>query len=332
LRAGTFLERNAWTEPLTIQAQGSFAVGGAVIQGPDGATLHGDHAYVSYQIPIAARQFPIVMLHGNNQSSKTWETTPDGREGFQNIFLRCGFGVFLVDQPRRGRAGLSLEAGTITAVPNDQMWFDLFRLGIWPKYFPKVQFSRDPESLNQYFRQVTPNTAPFNIDVNSAAMGLLHDKIGPSLLVTHSQGGGVGWFTAMRTDEIRGIVSYEPGSNFPFPEGEAPEALASSGGSLEPVVVTREDFLKLTRFPIIIYYGDYIPETPCDNPGQDQWRIRLVMARKWAETINRYGGDAVIVHLPEVGVHGNTHFPFSDLNNLEIADQMSAFLRDKGLD
>ena len=38
------------------------------------------------------------------------------------------------------------------------------------------------------------------------------------------------------------------------------------------------------------------------------------------------------VHLPGIGIRGNTHFPFSDLNNLEIADLMSRFLSDKGLD
>jgi hypothetical protein len=38
------------------------------------------------------------------------------------------------------------------------------------------------------------------------------------------------------------------------------------------------------------------------------------------------------VQLPEIGIRGNTHFPFSDLNNLEIADLMSRFLREKSLD
>lgn len=104
-------------EPLRIQEQGSFAVGGTVITNPgkfdplrptpDGQTLHGDHAYVTYQLPVKARQLPLLMWHGIGQFSKTWETTPDGREGYQNIFLRRGFGVYLIDQPRRGNAGRS---------------------------------------------------------------------------------------------------------------------------------------------------------------------------------------------------------------------------------
>ena len=82
----------------------------------------------------------------------------------------------------------------------------------------------------------------------------------------------------------------------------------------------------------MIYYGDNIPEQPSSNPGQDNWRVRLAMARLWVDAVNRHGGDATLVHLPEIGIYGNTHFPFSDLNNLEIADLMSNWLAEKGLD
>jgi predicted amidohydrolase len=56
------------------------------------------------------------------------------------------------------------------------------------------------------------------------------------------------------------------------------------------------------------------------------------MAKLWVEAVNRHGGDAQLVHLPEIGVTGNTHFPFSDLNNVEIADLVGTFLQDKNLD
>ena len=92
------------------------------------------------------------------------------------------------------------------------------------------------------------------------------------------------------------------------------------------------DFLKLTKIPIVIYYGDNIPDKPSPNPGQDGWRARLEMARLWRDCVNKHGGDVTVVHLPEIGVKGNTHFPFSDLNNIEIADLMSKWLKEKGLD
>jgi hypothetical protein len=329
--------------PLIIQAQGSFAVGGTVIthagtydpmkqQAPDGQTFHGDHASVFYQLPVNARPLPLVLWHGAGQFSKTWETTPDGREGFQNLFLRRGFGVYVVDQPRRGDAGRSTLPMTITPTPDEHTWFNIFRIGIWPRYFPGAQFSRDPEALNQYFRQMTPNTGPFDVEVISDAVSALFNRIGPGILVTHSQGGGPGWVTAIKNRKVRAVVSYEPGSGFVFPNGEVPPPMPSAGGTLEAVGVPLSEFMLLTKIPIIIFYGDNIPEQPMVVPSQDQWRVRLAMARLWADAVNRRGGDATVVHLPQIGIRGNTHFPFSDLNNLEIADLLAKFLEKKGLD
>jgi pimeloyl-ACP methyl ester carboxylesterase len=329
-------------KPITIQEQGSFAVGGTVINNPgtfnptsptpDGQTFHGDHAYVFYQVPVKARKYPLVMWHGIGQFSKTWETTPDGREGFQNIFLRRKFPVYLIDQPRRGNAARGTVAGTINPTPDEQGWFGTFRIGIWPEYFEGVQFSKDEETLSQYFRQMVPNVGPIDIAVNVNAVSALFDKIGDGILVTHSHSGGMGWRTAIKNQKIKAIVSYEPGSGFVFPEGEVPAAMPSSGGTLEAAGIPMDDFLKLTKIPIVIYYGDFIPKEPSANPGQDGWRVRLEMARLWRDCVNKHGGDVTVIHLPEIGVKGNTHFPFSDLNNVEIADLMSDWLKEKRLD
>ena len=93
-----FAQTATKAEPFVIEQQGSFAVGGTVSSKPgtynnnaptaEGQTLHGDHAYVFHQVPQNPKPLPIVMLHGAFQSARSWETTPDGREGFQNIFLR----------------------------------------------------------------------------------------------------------------------------------------------------------------------------------------------------------------------------------------------------
>ena len=302
--------------PIVIAEQGSFAAGGTVIDAREpynplkptvaSQTLHGDHAYVFFQIPEKARKYPLVFLHGAGQSARTWETTPDGREGFQNIFLRRGFPVYLLDQPRRGQAGRSTVDMEVKAAPDEQLLFGIFRLGIWPDFFPNAQFSRDPAALEQYFRQATPNTGPYDAEVISDAVSAVFDRIGEGVLVTHSQGGGPGWRTVMKNPKIRAVVAYEPGSDFVFPKGEAPAPMPSSAGTLAPTEVELEDFLKLTKIPIIVYYGDNIPEEPSANPGQDNWRVRLAMARLWCEAVNRHGGDAKLVHLPEIGVRGNT--------------------------
>ena len=327
---------------LVLAAQGSFAVGGTVVTSPGtfdaahpstaGATLHGDHAYVFYQVPVDARPLPLVFWHGAGQSKRTWETTADGREGFGNLFLRRRFAVYLLDQPRRGAAGRSTVGAEVPATTDDQLWFGMFRLGVWPDYFPGVQFSRAPEALDQYFRAMTPNTGPYDAEVNARAVAALFAKIGPGVLVTHSQSGGPGWLTVMRSANVRAVVSYEPGSGFVFPEGEVPAPMPSLTGVLAGVAVPLDQFLALTRIPIVVYYGDNIPDAPSPNPGQDNWRVRLAMARRWRDAVNRHGGDVTLVHLPEIGIHGNTHFPFSDTNNVEIAALLASFLAQHHLD
>ncbi|HXF96905.1 MAG TPA: alpha/beta fold hydrolase [Gemmatimonadales bacterium] len=334
--------------PLVIREQGSFAVGGTVVRAPGtfdpiaqgaytptpdprGQTLHGDHAYVFYQIPVNARRLPLVFWHGHGQSARTWETTPDGREGFQTIFLRRGWPVYLLDQPRRGRAGRGSVPGTIPATPDEQMWFGIFRLGVWPDLYPGVEFPRDSGALDQFFRQMVPNTAPYDPEVNANAVAALFDRIGPGILVTHSQSGTLGWRTAIKSRNVRAIVSFEPGGDFLFPQGDAP-TLSFSGRTFTPPTIPLSDFLQLTKIPIVIYFGDNIPEEPTTNPGQDQWRAFRALARRWRDVVNRHGGDVAVVDLPAVGIRGNTHFPMSDLNNVEIADHLSAWLRRKNLD
>jgi len=330
------------SKPLTIVDQGNFSAGGTVIKNSGdfdgknisntaGQTLHGDHASVFFQTPAEARQFPLVFLHGAGQSANTWGTTPDGREGFQNYFLRNQFSVYLVDQPRRGRAGQSTAPAELTATPQDQMWFNMFRIGKYPTYFDNVQFPKDADSLNQYFRQMTPNTGAYDEQLISDSIVEVLKRSGSSILITHSQGGGPGWWTAIKSNNVKAIVSYEPGSGFVFPESELPAPMQSLTGTLTPTPVKLEQFLKLTKIPIVIYYGDNIPLTASDNPGQDNWRVRLAMAKLWVEKINNHGGNARVVHLPEIGIFGNTHFPFSDLNNQIIADLLNNWLKQNNL-
>lgn len=338
------------TEYLVIEEQASFAIGGTVVtaagefdpiadgafnpaaQNAEGQTLHGDHAFVLYQKPVNARKLPLVFWHGYGQSMKTWQTTPDGREGFQNIFLKRRYPVYNLDQPRRGNAGRSTQPTSIAAKPDDQLWFGIFRLGLGNEFYPDVQFSKDPEALNQFLRQMVPDTGPLDIEVNTEAVSALFDKIGNAILVTHSQSGGMGWLTALKNQHVRAIVSYEPMSNFVFPEGEVPQAIPYLGGTLKATSVSLSDFEKLTKIPIVMYYGDYIPDKPVENPGQEQWRAALAMAKKWKEVVNRHGGDVTLVHLPEIGIKGNTHFPMSDLNNAVIADLMADWLKERKLD
>ena len=318
---------------LQISEQGSFAVGGTILTDSLGHTYHGDHAYVFYQKPVHARKYPLVFAHGVGQFSKMWETTPDGREGFQNIFLRRSFSTYLVDQPRRGNAGRSTETITISPAFDEEEWFNRFRIGIYPDYFKGVQFCRNKETLNQFFRQMTPNIGSVDFEVYSDAYAALFDKIGPAIFVTHSQGGPVGWRTLLKTDNIKAIVAYEPGGGIPFPRGQVPEEgkILTLSKKTEGIEVSMSDFMKYTEIPIIVYYGDNLPETN-ERPELYEWTRRLHLMRKWAALLNKHGGDVTVIHLPEIGLYGNTHFPFSDLNNVEVANHLSKWLHEKGLD
>ncbi len=315
-----------------ITAPGRFDINSALKS--QGQTFHGDHAYVFYQIPVKAHRYPLVFLHGAGQSKKTWESTPDGREGFQNIFLRRGFGVYLLDQPRRGDAGRSSIEVTITPTPDEQFWFTQFRIGNYPNYFPGVQFPKDSAALEQFFRQMTPNTGNFDGAIVSDACSELFNKIGEGILVTHSQGGGPGWLTAIKNQKVKAVVAYEPYSGFVFPENELPQPIKSAGlfGELKGIAIPMTDFLKLTKIPIVVYYGDNIAKEPTKIWNKDHWRSGLEMARIWAATINKHGGNATVVHLPDIGIYGNTHFMFSDLNNIEVANLLSKWLKEKALD
>ena len=125
-------ETGALQATLTIQRQGSFADGGTVIRnpgtcdperpGPEGQSLHGDHARAFDHVPANPRKLPLAMWHGFDQFGKTWETAADGREGFQTIFLRHRCAVYLLDQPRRGDAARSTVPGTISAWEHQQLF------------------------------------------------------------------------------------------------------------------------------------------------------------------------------------------------------------------
>src|SRR5262249_20886224 len=144
--------------PLVIAEQGARPFGGTLIGDPATGSLHCDHGYVEWQIPVNPRRFPLLMVHAS--STKTWDTTFDGREGFKNTFLRRGFPVYLTDLPRTGRAGQGCKPTSYTPpLNNDQASFTRWRLGKWlpgetaPRFYPGVQFPvNDKAALDEFFR------------------------------------------------------------------------------------------------------------------------------------------------------------------------------------
>ncbi len=327
--------------PIVIEKQGSFYYGGRTITAPGtfeptqpfgdntGEIFDVDKGYAFFQIPPNARRYPLVMWHGGGQHGKTYEDF-ENRDNYQSIFLRRGWSIYIIDQPRTGKAGYPSFTGNFGNLLGEQIipdstlayglkvGFNNFRLGIWDeggrRFFPDVLFPHTEYALDQLNAQTVP-IIPLDLETNVSAQVALFEKIGPAILITHSASGGPGWYTAMRTQNVRAVIAYEP-VGFVFPEGEVPEGETG---------VPLADFLKLTRIPIQIIWGDHIDSGPLN-------RTFLERSRRMAAALNRHGGDAQVIHLPEVGLHGNTHFPFADLNNHRVADLLSHYLHQKGLD
>jgi len=343
--------------PLVIAEQGSFSVGGRTVQGAgvfdptkspagtdDGQTMWVDQMYVQYQIPVDTRVYPLVLVHGGGGTGRVWESTPDGREGYQTIFLRRGYSVYIVDFPRRGRAGQPTFNGpfgnfngtqvvpNVTGKTGVQFGWARWRIGpTYPDVFPVQQFPTDRASIDQFFQSLVP-TVSDDATVITDALVVLLDKIGPAILVTHSQSGLFGWLTAIRRPNlVKAVVSYEPG--FVFPEGAMPQPISLFTGTMEAgTIVPAADFASLTKVPLQVVYGDNIPTRPIPDLVADGRRAQVVASRPFEKAVNSRGGAAEILHLPDVGLRGNSHFMFSDLNNIAVADQLGRFLEKKGLD
>lgn len=323
---------------LTIAEQGMFSAGGTVTTSEgtfdvshyytsrEGSTSHVDHANVFYQIPENETGLPMVFLHGYGQSRMGWMTTPDGRDGWSNLFLKMGHSVFLIDQPRRGEAGQTSVVGTISTEPSDQTWYTQFRIGTYLDgaftYNEGSQFPTGDDALDQFFRQMTPDTGmdSVNGDQNinttvvaqavAATIDEVYERTGKdSILVTHSQGGMPGWETARYTDHIAAIVAIEPGM--------APE-------------VDSEDYQALLdkNIPIAFYYGDYIGEEYTDVPAASMWAMMASTADTFHEAYTVAGGNSTVIHLPDEGITGNDHFMFQDLNNDVIAEHVENWIQE----
>ena len=341
-------------DAIMLAAQGSFFVAGRQVKGPgvydptkstsntnEGNTFWVDQMYVQYQIPVNARKYPLVLVHGGGGTGRVWETTPDGREGYQTLFVRRGFPVYIVDFPRRGRAGFPGFNGPFGAldgtqvVPNrtnragvEYAWVR-WRLG--PKYpdvFPVQQFPI--KALDSFVQHLVPTVSDDPGIISGALIALL-EKIGPAILVTHSQSGLFGWIAGARSPNVKGIVSYEPG--FVFPQGQVPAPIPLFKGAMPAgTALTPAEFANLARIPIQVVYGDNIPQSPIPDLVADGRRAQVVASRLFAAEITKHGGNARILHLPDVGLRGNSHFMFSDLNNVDVANQLSEFLSTQGLD
>ena len=324
--------------PLVIADQGIFSSGGITVTSEGtfnpkdhweetgaGQTAHVDHANVLYQIPENETELPMVFLHGYGQSRMGWMTTPDGREGWSDMFLRKGHSVFLIDEPRRGEAGATSVSGDISTKTLDQRWYTQFRIGRWEngKSVPNEgsQFPNDDASVDQFFRQMTPDTgmtsdmgSDFDGDMVAQAVAAAIDDVyemtgKDSILVTHSQGGRAGWLTVQYTDHVAAIVAIEPGGA-PEVDSEDYQAVVDAG------------------IPVVMYFGDYIDNGDPAIQATAAWQGMRQTCYDFADAYTAAGLTAEVIDLPKEGITGNDHFIFQDLNNDVVADHVENWLQE----
>lgn len=325
-------------DKLVIVDQGMFSAGGTVTEAVEGEydsttnwldttrtgnTAHVDHANVLYEIPENDNGLPMVYLHGYGQSRMGWMTTPDGRDGWSTIFLKMGYPAFLVDQPRRGEAGSTatmttdgfLDAWSAESKdykPGDQAWYTHFRIGrVAPERYEGSQFPEGEYAQDQFFRQMTPNTGDYDQAVDAAALTAVLQEVknrtgNKSVFITHSQGGAVGWDVSM--ENVAAIVAVEPGGTPAIGSEQYNNLLAND-------------------VPIMILFGDYIDNGPEDIASTSFWKMVRDGAIEFAASYNADGGNCMVVNLPDIGITGNSHFMFQELNNDVIAAHVNLWIQ-----
>jgi pimeloyl-ACP methyl ester carboxylesterase len=306
---------SALSGPLEIAQQGSYFIGGRDVHSDSLSTLPAyaasgtvtvDQMYVRYQVPVHARPLSLTLVHGCCLTGMTWETTPDGRMGWAEYFVRKGYPTYIVDQSDRGRSATDISAinavktgkaapaqlPNVFAASHESAW-TIFRFGpVYPQRYPGEQFPVEAQA--GLWQQMVPDWS-FSLPTPNPtvpALSLLAKRLGKTVLIGHSQAGIYPFQTAaLSNDGIAALVSLEP--------GECP----SASGNLAPYI----------NLPILVLFGDYINLSP-------RWAPRLVACRAFVDAVDRQGGHAQLVLLPEQGIHGNTHMMMQDRNNLVVAD------------
>jgi len=212
-----------------VASRGFFYVGGHYVGEPGKHIMQGQ-IFVEVLAPkVERRPYPLVLIHGAAQTATNWMGTPDGREGWAEFFVEQGYVVYMIDQPMRGRSAYHPADGPtrmftaeneqfqFTAIESDGTWPGREKHTQWPGEDANKGKQGDPTFDAFYATQVetvlsNEETQQRNQDAGAALL----DKIGPAIVLTHSQSGPFGWLIAdARPNLVKGIVAIEP-SGPPF--------------------------------------------------------------------------------------------------------------------
>jgi pimeloyl-ACP methyl ester carboxylesterase len=313
--------------PLVIKTQGSFFVGGekknisepasGVIPAQTGE-ITVNQMYVQYQVPMQGdRHVPIVLVHGCCLSSKTWETTPDGRPGWNDYFLRKNRSVYLVDQVSRARSGFDptpfneVRAGTrpLAQAPGildatHQFAWSVFRFGpSFGKAFADEQFPI--EAVDELYKQMIPDlnsTLAQNPNPTWTQMAALGVRLKGAVLVGHSESGFFPEEAALIDPSgIRGVVTIE----------------MRCDSALSPTQLAT-----LARIPTLVMFGDHLS----DAKAPVSWPDALAACNTFIDQLKKLGGDAQMMYLPAMGIKGNSHMLMQDRNSDQLAGLINTWI------
>ena len=310
--------------PLVLKAQGSFFVGGDKVEqtqrelgdlGP-GGHITVNQMYVRYMVPQGGDgNVPVVMVHGATLTGKSWETTPDGRMGWDEYFVRKGHPVYVPDQVGRGRSGFNqavfnnVRAGSVPAasLPRALRFSDE---GVWPNFrigpkpgqpYPDTQFP--VTALDELSKQGVPDVSFGGIPTPNPTLKGLADLAGQlngAVLMGHSQSGSFPLASALLNPAaMKGLVLVEPGTC--------------------PANYTDEQIATLAKLPILVVFGDY-RDTPTGIPALPSWQTRYEACQALIGRLRTAGGQAQMLSPAEIGTRGNSHMIMLDKNHLQIAD------------
>lgn len=288
-----------------------FTVGAAKVD-PNG-TYQVEQLYAQYFIQRDPKgKLPLLMWHGGGLTGVTWETTPDGREGFVDYFLRKGWTVYNSDAAERGRAGWAMYPEITKTDPvflTKENPFERFRIGAGPgsynkdvakmKLLPGNQFPS--EGYDNFTKQMVPRWTSTDAPTIAAYVALV-DRVCPCVVMSHSQSGLFAYKVAQeRPDKVKALVMLEPAGT----------------GDIERAAV-------LKNTPSLSIYGDYVAQDA-------RWSTGRAKNIKFQEAIRASGGKADLVNLPDMGIRGNSHMMMMDRNNTQIADIVQRWLTEQGL-
>jgi len=349
--------------PLSIAHQGYFFVGGKYSTVKDQQVMSGQ-LYVEFQIPSKqTHEWPIVMIHGGGQSGTNFTGTPDGREGWAQYFLRQGYAVYVVDQPGRGRAAYLADLyGGVTppSLDNAQRRFvapERYRL--WPQARLHTQWpgtgAPGDAVFDQFYASQLPSIQDFTLQqvLNRDAIVALLDRIGPAIVLTHSQSGAFGWPVAdRRPDLVKAIVAVEPNGPpfFDITNVPAPEWFRDSATQTRPWGVTA---VPLSYAPPANNTSDLaiLRQEKPDAPDLTKCWLQKSQARQLpnlqkipilimtaeasyhapydhctVKYLEQAGVHSTWIKLADIGIHGNGHMMMLEKNNLDIAAVISTWL------